>query len=161
MATHEVEFGVAARWFASCPEKFQLLEVSVQRGRVEDEEAGGLGAGVAKGVCVARGYQHEGSDRSMKHFLADTKFHLPVQDEIGLVVVDVAVSRGHPSRGRQGSLHQRKACVGVDGRGLEPHLAAPRLATESYAASKSDHDAPPMSLLDAGLDNGRHDGTRV
>ncbi len=140
VSPHQSQLRLSVWGLGRCPELLQVLEVAVQGGSVEDEEPSGLGTRVPEGVRFPRWHQYERPVRTLEHFAGDTELHRPIQDEIRLFVPDVGVGGRHAPAGGQGPLHQGESTLCGRGRGLEPHLAPPRLAAQSFTALPTDHD---------------------
>jgi len=139
VAPHQSELCIAIRRLGRRPQLLQVLEVAIQSRGVKDEETSWLFARIPEGVRFSRGDQHKHPARAQKDLVGDMELHGAVQDEVGLVIADMAMRRRHSATGRKRPLHQREPTLSIRRRGLEPHLAPTRLATQALATLPKEH----------------------
>jgi hypothetical protein len=106
---------------------------------VDHQQSGGLGTGVAEGVGSAARDEDEplASDGELVAF--DDDGDHPVENEVGLGAVRVAVRRRTASARGQGALHQRQVTAVELGGGLEEHLAAASAIVRVTFTGAKDH----------------------
>jgi len=106
---------------------------------VDHQQPRGLGAGVAEGVGGAARDQHEPLAPDGELLAIDDDRDHPVEHEVRLRAVRVAVRRRAAAAGRQGALHQRQVPAVELGGGLEEHLAAASGVVRVTFARTKDH----------------------
>jgi hypothetical protein len=114
-------------------------EVGVRGRRVDHQQPGGLGTGVAEGVGSAARDEHEALASDGELVAVDDDGDHPVENEVGLGAVRVAVRRRTASARGQGALHQRQVTAVELGGGLEEHLAAASTVVRVTFAGTKNH----------------------
>jgi hypothetical protein len=106
---------------------------------VDHQQPGGLGTGVAEGVGSAARDEHEALASDGELVAVDDDGDHPVENEVGLGAVRVAVRRRTASARGQGALHQRQVTAVELGGGLEEHLAAASTVVRVTFAGTKNH----------------------